>query len=250
MRAEPARDELERERARLERAVDVLGHRFADASLLLQALTHSSYLNENRSGVGHNEVLELLGDAVLSLCTIEALVRASPEAGEGELTDRRAAHVSEDALALRADALGLASLLRTGRSIEGGVPVSARADLVEALIGAVYEDAGLEAARAATTRLLGAPPAHAPPASQNAKRVLQERLQRLFGEPPTYDVVRVDGPNHAPIYEATAVYGGAALGTGRGGSKRTATEAAAADALARTEHDDDVTLRARFGASS
>lgn len=234
-----------RESARLEKASKVLGHRFAEPSLLLCALTHKSLLNEKSSAVRDNEVLELLGDAVLSLVTVEALVRGSPDSGEGELTERRAAHVSEDALAARADSLGLASLMRTGRSIAGNVPLSARADLVEALLGAVYRDAGLEAARAVAERLLGAPPEEGRAAAGNAKRVLQERLQGLFGEPPTYEVERGEGPNHAPTYRAMARFRGALLGEGLGGNKRAATEAAAADALARLDVDDAV-LRTRF----
>jgi ribonuclease-3 len=238
--------ELVREAERLGRAEEILGHRFRARALLLRALTHESLLNEKPSDSGDNEVLELLGDAVLSLVTVEALAAQSPEAGEGELTDRRAAYVSEDALAVRADTLGLASLLRTGRSIEGKVPLSARADLVEALVGAVYQDAGLEAARAVVHRLLGEPPREAKSAAPNPKRALQERLQGLFGEAPTYDVERGEGPNHAPTYRASAMFRGAALGTGEGKSKRASTEAAAADALEKLDVDDEA-LRARFG---
>lgn len=239
-------EELRREADRLDAASSLLGHGFKDPSLLLRALTHKSLLNERASAVGENEVLELLGDAVVSLVTVEALVRASPEADEGILTERRAAHVSEDALAARADALGLVRLLRTGRSIDGKVPVSARADLVEALLGAVYLDAGLDAARAVALTLLGPPPAEIAAAAAHAKRVLQERLQGLFGEAPTYEVVRGDGPNHAPTYRATVRFRGAALGEGQGGNKRVATEAAASDALARLP-DSDAVLRARCG---
>lgn len=237
--------EIARERARLERAIAVVGHRFRDEVLLLRALTHKSLLNEQPSLLGDNEVLELLGDAVLSLLAIEGLVRQSPDAGEGELTERRAAWVSEEALAARADELGLASLLRTSRSIEGSVPLSTRADLVEALLGAVYLDGGLEAARGTALRLLGEPPREVGPAATHAKRVLQERLQSVFGEPPSYDVERSDGPNHAPIFRARAKFRGAVLGQGDGKNKRTATEAAAANALSLLEGD-DARLRARL----
>lgn len=240
-------EELLAEAGRLERAMTLLGHRFAEPALLLCALTHKSLLNEKRSAVRDNEVLELLGDAVVSLVTVEALVRESPMAGEGELTERRAAHVSEEALAARADSLGLAALMRTGKSIAGRVPLSARADLVEALLGAVYRDAGLEAARHVAERLLGPPPAEALAPAANAKRALQERLQGLFGEPPAYEVERGEGPNHAPTYRAVARFRGESLGEGLGGNKRAATEAAAADALERLDRDDAV-LRARFEA--
>jgi ribonuclease-3 len=239
--------EIEREEARLQRAKSALGHRFKSDEILLRALTHSSVNNERRTFAGNNEVLELLGDAVLALCATETLLAQSPDANEGELTDRRAAYVSEDALAKKADESGLTELLRTGKSIEGNVPVSARADLVEALLGAVYVDGGLDAARAVIARVLGEPPRSAPPQAHHAKRVLQERLQRLFGAPPTYEVLKVDGPNHAPIFRAVAMFLGKELGRGDGANKRTATEAAAAAALASMSGDDDMALRERFG---
>ena len=242
--------EIERERERLDKATAILGYKFKDEELLLRALTHSSLLNEHKSAVGDNEILELLGDAVISLCTMEVLVTTSPHAGEGELTDRRAAHMSELALATRADENGLSPLLRTGRSIVGRVPTSARADVVEALLGAVYQDGGLDAARAVTTTILGEPPTSARPEAFNAKRALQERLQRVFGAPPTYEVSRVDGPNHAPTYEGVCKFAGSVLGSGHGGSKRTASESAASDALKNVTADypDDDGLRAKFGA--
>lgn len=237
--------EIAGERPRLQRAMELIGHRFVDESLLLRALTHKSLLNERATFVGHNEVLELLGDAVLSLVAVEGLVRNSPDADEGELTERRAAFVSEVALAARADDLGLFALLRTSKSIVNTSPASTRADLVEALLGAVYLDGGLEPARIAAHRLLGDPPKQIGPASMHAKRVLQERLQSVFGEPPSYHVERSHGPMHAPIFRALAKFRGVVIGEGDGKNKRTATEAAAAAALASLESD-DVLLRARL----
>lgn len=235
---------------RLARASRAMSHTFRDPTLLLRALTHKSLANERPFDVhaGHNEVLELLGDAVLGLVAIEHLVRMSPEADEGELTERRAAWVNETALAARADALGLAALLRAARGIEGNAPVSARADLIEALLGAVYLDGGIEAARAAAQRLLGEPPERVAAASAHAKRVLQERLQRLFGEAPTYDVGQPSGPNHAPTFRAVVMFRGVQLGAGEGKNKKDATEAAAANAVATLEID-DASLRERLMAS-
>ena len=145
--------EREQREQRLQRATELLGYSFRNPSLLLRALTHSSFLNENKSAGDEgrdNEVLELLGDAVLSLCTMDGLVRATPEADEGELTDRRASYVSEEALAAKADTSGLTSLLRTGKSIVGKVPTSARADLVEAILGDVKPDVSALAASASS----------------------------------------------------------------------------------------------------
>jgi ribonuclease-3 len=238
--------EIEAERDRLGRAEKILGHAFKDRALLLEALTHRSFLNESRTQLPHNERLELLGDAVLSLATLDALFAQTPHADEGELTDRRAAHVSEDALARKSEASGLAALLRTGKGATD-VQISMKADLVEAVLGAVYRDAGLDAARAVARRLLGEPPAEAvQPELPQAKRGLQERLQGLFGQPPTYETEKKDGPNHAPTFRARALFRGAELGAGEGLSKRAATEAAAEAALASL--GDDASLRARFGA--
>ncbi|OGQ12025.1 MAG: hypothetical protein A2138_21545 [Deltaproteobacteria bacterium RBG_16_71_12] len=222
----------------------MLGHVFRERALLLRALTHSSFTNEQHSSVGDNETLELLGDAVLSLVTTEALLRATPDAGEGELTVRRAAHVSEAALARAALAAGLPALLRTGKSVAPVVPLSTGADLVEAVLAAVYLDAGLEAARACARLLLGEPPRLPPPRAANPKGTLAERLQRVLHEAPTYRV-ESDGPSHALTFRARAVLRDRLLGEGEGPNKQAATEAAAAAALAALPEDDGE-LRARF----
>jgi ribonuclease-3 len=241
--------ELNAEAARLSRAEQIVGHAFVDRARLLSALTHRSFLNEHKSAVPHNEVLELLGDAVLSLVVVEALVQTSPGADEGDLTERRAAHVSTANLARAATSSGLVALLRTGRSLALGVPENAAADVVEAVLGACYVDGGLQAARALVQRLLGPPPAAAVPTTANAKKDLQERLQGLVGHAPTYVVVHKDGPNHAPVFLAEVVLGEVVLGRGEGRNKRVATEAAAAAALAALVDVDDVTLTAQLRAS-
>lgn len=230
---------------RLARATSTLAYTFRDPALLLRALTHKSLANERPWDSDHNEVLELLGDAVLGLVAIEHLVHANPDADEGELTERRAAWVNETALAARADALGFSNLLRAARGVEGQAPVSARADLVEALLGAVYLDGGIEAARVVGQTLLGPQPERVFAASAHAKRVLQERLQRLFGEAPTYDIDKPTGPNHAPTFKAFVMFRGTRLGEGEGKNKKEATEAAAANAVATLEID-DASLRERL----
>jgi ribonuclease-3 len=239
-------DELAAEADRLDRAEALLGHVFADRGRLLQALTHRSYLNERDSALPHNELLELLGDAVLSLVVVEHLVRTSPEAGEGALTERRAAHVSTENLARAATSSGLVALLRTGRSLAAGVPDNAAADVVEAVFGACYLDAGPEVARALVVRLLGPPPTSATPAQTAAKKELQERLQRVVGRAPAYVVEHRDGPNHAPVFSADVLLGDVVLGHGEGGNKRSATEAAAAAALTALADVDDEALGARL----
>lgn len=239
-------DELAAEAPRLARAEALLGHVFGDRARLLQALTHRSYLNERDSAVPHNELLELLGDAVLSLVVVDSLVRASPDAGEGALTERRAAHVSTENLARAATSSGLVEVLRTGRSLAAGVPENAAADVVEAVLGACYLDAGLEASRELVLRLLGPPPATATPLQAAAKKELQERLQRVVGRAPAYVVEHRDGPNHAPTFSADVVVGDVVLGHGEGRNKRAATEAAAAAALAALIGVDDADLGTRL----
>lgn len=255
-------DELQRESGRLARAEDVVGYVFVDKSRLLSALTHRSFLNEQATVVPHNEVHELLGDAVLSLVVMEQLVRHSPDAEEGELTERRAAHVSAENLTRASTSTGLQALLRTGRGLRsqkgdanpsGAVGDNLAADVVEAVIGAVYLDAcqadpagGLAAARQVVLRLLGPPPLQVVVAAAHAKRQLQERLQRLFGKPPEYVITRQDGPNHAPVYAAVVAWAGHALGQGTGKNKRQASEAAAAAAVTALVDVDDDALRARL----
>jgi ribonuclease-3 len=142
---------------RIARAESLLGRTFRDRALLLRALTHRSYAHEAKrlANDAHNERLEFLGDAVLSLVSAEALLAHSPSADEGELSRRRAAFVSELALALAAVEVGLGDLLRMGRGQEreggGGLP-SLLADAIEAVIGAAYLDGGLDAARSVVTR--------------------------------------------------------------------------------------------------
>lgn len=241
--------ELHAEASRLGRAEAIVGRAFVDRGLLLSALTHRSFLNERKSAVAHNEVLELLGDAVLSLVVVEELVRSSPDAAEGDLTERRAAHVSTGNLAKAATSSGLVDLLRTGRSLAAGVPENAAADVVEAVLGACYHDGGLDAGRAFVFRLLGPPPEVAQPTTANAKKDLQERLQGLVRHAPTYVVAHKEGPNHAPVFAAEVVIGDLVLGRGEGKNKRLATEAAAAAALESLADVDDEALTAQLRAS-
>lgn len=243
-------DDVQAEVGRLERAEALLGYRFRDRRHLLAALTHASWRNERPTETPDNELLELLGDAVLSLIVVTELVDdAAPGVGEGELTERRAAHVSTENLARAAAAVGLDALLRTERGLVEKRPQNVVADVVESVIGAVWRDAGadaLPACRALVLRLLGPPPARVEVAGQRAKRVLQERLQRLFGRPPDYVVDRGEGPNHAPTFVATVRFAGEVLATATGANKRLATEAAAAAACAALDDIDDDALLLRF----
>ena len=242
-------DDVAREADRLLRAEVVLNYRFVDRRHLLSALTHSSWKNEHRTEVAHNEVLEFVGDAVLSLVVVDELVRTSPLTTEGALTERRAAHVSTEALAVAAARTGLDGLLRTGKSLALNRPQNVIADVVEAVIGAVWLDAGghgLTACRAVVFHLLGPPPTAVAEGEMHAKRVLQERLERLLGKAPDYRVVRGDGPNHAPTYRAEVCFNTVVLGAGEGSNKRLATEAAANSAVKALMDVDEQALRERL----
>ena len=132
-----------------------LGHLFRDPALLREALTHRSFANEH-PGAGDNERLALLGDAVLGLLVAERLLAAAPAEPVGVLTQQRAALVSGDNLARWAEALGLGAHLRLGRGEEqmgGRAKASVLATALEALLGVIYREDGLDACRRAVARL-------------------------------------------------------------------------------------------------
>lgn len=214
-----------------------LRHHFGDPALLETALTHRSYANEQ--GLNENyERLEFLGDAVLDLLTAEWLYRGAPEASEGYLTRRKSHLVSEPILARMADSLGLGELLRLGvgeaRSGGDGKP-SLLADVLEALIGALYLDGGLGAARRFVESLLEAMGGEGERRFRDAKSALQEYLQARGRQLPRYVLKATEGPDHAKHFTVECRVRGLVVGVGSGRSKKIAEQAAAEDALRRTE---------------
>jgi ribonuclease-3 len=214
-----------------------LGHVFADAGLLDDALTHRSAQSR------HNERLEFLGDAILGFLVAEALWRRFPDATEGELSRLRARLVNRDALADLARALDLGSYLRLGAGelrSGGHARDSILADALEALFAAVYLDGGLEAARALLDRLAGERLAGLCPASQHkdAKTRLQEYLQARRLALPTYRVVETRGEDHAQTFvvccDAQAV---GRSTTAEGATRRRAEQLAAERLLEVLEND-------------
>jgi ribonuclease-3 len=176
-----------------------LGHRFGDAALLQRALTHRS------AGPDNNERLEFLGDALLNLAIADALYRLRPAAPEGDLSRLRASLVREPTLAAAARriSLGESIHLGAGELRSGGFRRdSILADGLEALIGAVYLDAGFEAATALCRRLLEPELAALPDAGslKDAKTRLQEWLQAIPRPLPEYSVLREEGPPHRRIF--------------------------------------------------
>ncbi|HEY8371530.1 MAG TPA: ribonuclease III [Pseudonocardiaceae bacterium] len=204
-----------------------------DAELLMLALTHRSYAYEN-GGIPPNERLEFLGDAVLGLVVTDHLYRTHPDLPEGQLAKLRASVVNMQALAgvargLGPGGLGAHLLLGRGEELTGGRDkASILADGLEAVIGAVYLQHGIEVARALVHRLFAQLLADAPRrgAGLDWKTSLQELTASAGLGVPEYRVAE-EGPDHRKEFTATAVVGGQELGTGCGRTKKEAEQKAA-----------------------
>ena len=210
-----------------------LGHDFADPELLVRALTHGSLSSVTRPD---NQRLEFLGDRVLGLTIAEALVRADRTATEGQLAPRLNALVRSETCADIARDIGLGEVLKLGRSemMTGGRRKDALlGDAMEAVIAAVYLDAGFDAARAMILRLWGARIAGAEAAAFNPKTALQEWAQAHGMSPPRYQIADRSGPDHAPQFRITVTLddGRSVDATGTG-TKRSIEQAAATAMLA------------------
>lgn len=211
--------------ATLERVQQRTGFRFRDFELLKQAMTHSSYRYE--AGLeSDNERFEFLGDAVLELLVTERLFELFPSAGEGELTRRRAALVCEDCLTEREKGLSLFECLRIGKGMEkqgGRWETSARADILEAFLGAIYLDGGFgEASRFLRETLFPDCVVYGKAYGTDPKSRLQERCQELGKPVPEYFLVEKTGQEDAPVFVAGVRLKGEILATGSGYSKKEA----------------------------
>ena len=196
----------------------VLGHRFTRPDLLEQALTHTSQARERESiqpskSVGDNEQLEFLGDAVLGLVTTEELFHRFPHFREGELSKLRAHLVSEKHLIQVAQRLELGHYLRLGRGEEksgGRNKTALLVDALEAVLGAMYVDSGLETVRHVVLQYVVAPELeHIASQGSNLpltdyKSALQERLQAMGRAQPSYVLVKEQGPEHSKTFTVEA----------------------------------------------
>ena len=212
-----------------------LGYMFRDRALLENALMHSSYANENRArGYTSNERLEFLGDSVLGMVTAARLYALYPDMPEGKMSRLRAELVCEQALHGVALTLHLGDYIRLGHGEErsgGRERPSILADAVEAVIAAVYLDAGMEEAAKLVDLAMGDYKT-SEKSDRDAKSALQEYLQALGEETPTYEIIGQDGPPHARVFTARVLRAdGSELGTGTGARKQRAEEAAAQMAL-------------------
>lgn len=210
-----------------------LGVHFRDRALLDLALRHDSFAHERGAHAEHYERLEFLGDAVLNLVVSDYLFRQFPDHSEGELAKQRARLVNEGALAQLGRSLGLGVFLLLGKGEEKGGGrdrPGLLADAVEAVLGAVYVDAGYGVAHAVATRWLYTLLEALPERGTDYKSLLQERLQES-GRFPRYRIVQAEGPDHARAFLARVEVDGQVAGEGRGRSKKEAEQAAAEEAL-------------------
>ena len=184
-----------------------LGHSFRNRALLETAVTHSSYANENRaSGIVCNERLEFLGDSVLGVTVADFLYRHFPDMPEGRMTRLRAELVCEQSLP--------------------------RVALVEAVISAMYLDAGMETAAGFIHRcLLDDVRTIETPSFTDYKTALQELVQRQSGQVLSYELVGEEGPDHAKTFRMQVCLNGEPVGLGTGRTKKEAEQTAAASAL-------------------
>jgi ribonuclease-3 len=211
-----------------------LGHTFADISLLQHALAHRSWCGEQEGGAPSNERLEFLGDAVLGLVVARYSYDRFPHFPEGMLAKVRSAVVNARVLAQVADHLGVGEVLLLGRGEEssgGRAKASILADAFEAILGAVYLDAGWDAAEALILRQLcdAIAAAGAEPDDFDHKSRLQEKAVRDGAGTPRYAVVG-SGPDHDRAYVAEVFIAGTLVGQGAGRSKKDAEQEAARDA--------------------
>ncbi|NKB81169.1 MAG: ribonuclease III [Nitrospirales bacterium] len=219
-----------------------LGYTFRSPTLLEEALTHKSHLQDKRtSKAKHNERLEFLGDAVLALVVSEELTERFPAFTEGELSKTRAYLVSKTSLAQAAQRLHIGRFLRLGRGEEvthGRSKHSLLANALEALIAAIYKDGGLAPAKMfilATLKenMANLPNLTVPDHVQDYKSQLQEWCQHHFNALPQYTVVQEQGPDHQKVFDVVVAIQGNNAGQGKGNTKKEAEQQAAEQALNR-----------------
>ena len=239
-------DEIREDEARLERLATALGVSFRDIGLLRLAMTHRSVIqdvvaaggNPAEAAVRTNERLEFLGDAALGAIAAEYLYQRDPAADEGTLTRHRVALVRAETLVRWARELKLGECLYLGHGERPSEGARDRmlAGAFEAVVGAIAVDGGYEAARRFLARFLDRDAAAILDHGQgvaNPKGILQELLQERYRQGPHYRTLTAEGPAHAQRFTVEVVIAETVLGSGSGGSKRDAQQAAAADALRR-----------------
>ena len=214
-----------------------LNYTFKNSELLKNALTHSSYANENRAeGISSNERLEFLGDSVLGFVTAKHLYSMQPTLSEGKMTRLRAELVCEQSLHGVALDLDLGRYLRMGHGEEkngGRQRASILADATEAVIAAIFLDGGIEAAVSFVERMVLSPEAVKAHHASDYKTELQELVQRKPDQQLKYTDAGESGPDHDKVFLSEVSLNGELIGRGSGRTKKEAEQAAACRALER-----------------
>ena len=218
----------------LNKLEELIGYHFKNKELLTMAMRHSSYTNEHRMDrIQCNERLEFLGDAVLELLSSEFLYTTYEDYPEGELTKLRASLVCEPTLAYDARVFSLGEYLLMGKGEEntgGRRRDSIISDALEALIGALYLDGGIEAAREFVRRYVLNDISHKK-LFYDSKTILQEIVQGEIGGDVTYCLIKEEGPDHDKKFTVEVLIGDNVLGRGTGRSKKAAEQSAAYHAI-------------------
>lgn len=228
--------------ARVVQAEKILGHEFENKDLLAAALTHPSAV-EGRPVTASYERLEFLGDSILGAIVARDLYEAFPDMDEGKLTQAKIALVSGKMLSSVADELGIAPLIRLGESEKGTAARgmhSALENVYEALVGALYLDAGYRSTHRFVRETLGprlSPNLAKKPISPKSR--LQEVTQHDFRCGPEYKLISESGPAHDPTFTSTVLVEGRRIGRGTGPTKKSSESAAAIDALVRLGYADE-----------
>jgi ribonuclease-3 len=215
-----------------------IGHEFSKPELLVEAVTHASISSANRSD---NQRLEFLGDRILGLVMAEALLNADTSANEGTLAPRFNALVRKETCADVAREIDLGAVLKLGRSemISGGRrKLALLGDAMEAVIAAVYLDAGFEAARDFILRSWGERINAVDEDARDPKSSLQEWAQARKMPPPVYKLLRREGADHAPMFTIAAILDTGQQAEAKAPSKRQAEQAAARALLSKVDQND------------
>ncbi len=221
---------------KLRKLESLIGSPISNSSFFIQALMHRSYLEQNEEYDVSNERLEFLGDSVLSLIVAEYLFDAFPEKDEGFLTKVRAKIVNRLALADAAEKINLVDFLLVSKNISNSFANGSKtilADALEALIGAIYLDNGLDSAKDFIQKILIQPNLKEGLylIDENFKSQLLEFAQANKMESPTYIVVKEEGPQHNRIFTVKVSIGNRDYGFGKGKNKKSAEQKAAQEAL-------------------
>ncbi|QDT32081.1 ribonuclease III [Thalassoglobus polymorphus] len=217
----------------------ILGYEFKDPDILILSLTHAS---ASRVRLESNERLEFLGDAILGAAVCESLFQRFPEASEGELTRIKSVVVSRATCAriVRQWRLHDYLILGKGITMSSHIPNSVLATVFEAIIGGIYLDRGFDAAKSFIQRIIDQEITQAADSEVgvNYKSILQQRIQKLSGETPVYEVLDEEGPDHSKSFQIAVIVGADNFSPAWGPSKKIAEQRAAQNALSKMNGED------------